>query len=64
MNFQLKCVDCGSTCWVRGSDDPSTNTVELSEDKMEWGHGQWPECSHDDFEIIDSESIRCEDDVI
>lgn len=65
MNFQLRCVECGALVWVTGTDDPSTNAVDLDEDeRWEWGRGEWPECGHDDFEIIDSEFIYCEDDVL
>ncbi len=46
MNFLCKCNVCGEEEWLRGSDDPDTNSFEINEAKS---------CGHEDYEVIDSE---------
>lgn len=56
MNYKLKCR-CGAICWVSGSEDPETNSLELNQNKIwEWEGGN-ENCNHDDYEIVDSEDI-------
>lgn len=65
MTFIIECQDCKAKCSVPGSYDPSCNATELDEEvKWEWSRGEWPECEHDNFDVIDSEFDHYPDDVI
>lgn len=55
MRYNLKCLNCGAVCWVRGDDDPDTNSTEYDLDDAVWERGIDDLCEHDEFECVDSE---------
>lgn len=57
MNYLLKCLGCGATCWVPGAYDPTCNALELDENGVwEWDGARDEKCEHDDFDVLDEQS--------
>lgn len=46
MNFLCKCETCEEMEWLRGSDDPETDSFEVDGELS---------CGHDLYEVVDSE---------
>lgn len=47
MRFKIQCVDCGSTAWVSGIDEPDTNCISIDLDKIpEWEGPGSETCPH------------------
>lgn len=61
MRFCVTCDKCGEHIWVRGSDDPDTNSVDLNENDSAWDEA----CEHikngGPYTIGDSEADDPED---
>lgn len=60
MNYLLRCLACGATCWCRGDDDPDVNALTLDEDGRDWKPDANAKvidttCQHEDLEVIDEE---------
>lgn len=53
MRYELKC-GCGAVCFVRGEDDPDTNSTEYDLDGAEWEGGD-AACAHEEFECVGAE---------
>ena len=59
MNYLIRCLACGSTCWVNGSYEWDTNALNL--DDPEWQTDSSVadpvarDCPHEEFEVIDEE---------
>ena len=55
MRYAVKCATCGTIVWVRGSFEPDTNALELSDRDSAWAD----QCQHlkdgGEFDIVDSE---------
>lgn len=56
MIYKLKCLDCGSTCWVYGTYEEDTNAIELSDIETRGWELENNNCLHEDFDIIDEAS--------
>lgn len=65
--MKLQCQDCGAVVWVRGNIEYDTNALNLDdndEDENPWTCGKWPECEHENFEVVDfDDEPRFLDDV-
>lgn len=42
MKFMVTCLVCGCVIWVRGTEEPDTNAVILSDSDSAWDEG----CEH------------------
>lgn len=57
MRYKLRCRHCGATQWVRGEDDPETNSFAHVDPVTDEWDGDSPDCDHPDteWEVIDQE---------
>lgn len=60
----IQCTECKAQCTVRNCHSEVGNGVWINDEvEWEWGRGEWPECEHEDFDVIDCEYESFPDDV-